>query len=138
VGSDELAGTFLVFVQVRDVRPLVGAHRFGAEEVADSFLLNVDLTESGVQVLLPEDLITVDLIGCTSTGRVRRLPFMPTMTLIQSVHTALFFYYESLLRKSRYGRKFLIFVSDLDQETGTTTKSYFLLESFRGDAWYSS
>lgn len=52
---------FLVFVQVCDVCPLIRAHCFGADEVANSFLLTVDLAERAVRVLLPEDLITVDL-----------------------------------------------------------------------------
>lgn len=59
---DVLAGTFFVFVQVRDVGPLVRAHCFGADAVADSFLLTADLAESAVQVPLPEDLIAVDLL----------------------------------------------------------------------------
>lgn len=56
-----LAATFLVFVQVCDVRPLVRAHCFGADEMADGFLLTVDLAEGAVQIPLPVDLITVDL-----------------------------------------------------------------------------
>lgn len=56
-----LAPTFLVFVQVCDVRPLVRAHCFSADEVADGFLLTVDLAEGAIQVPLPVDLITVDL-----------------------------------------------------------------------------
>ena len=57
-----LASTFLVFVQVCDVCPLVRAHCFSADAVADSFLLTLDLTESTVQFPLPVDLITVDLV----------------------------------------------------------------------------
>lgn len=57
-----LVTTFLVFVQVCDVCPLVRAHCFSADEVADSFLLAVDLAERTIQVPLPVDLITVDLI----------------------------------------------------------------------------
>lgn len=56
-----LATTFLMFVQVRDVCPLFRAHCFSADEVADSFLLTVDLAECTIQALLPVDLITVDL-----------------------------------------------------------------------------
>lgn len=56
-----LAPTFLVFVQVGDVRPLIRAHCFSADEVADGFLLTVDLAEGAIQVPLPVDLITVDL-----------------------------------------------------------------------------
>lgn len=52
---------FLVFVQVCDVRALIRAHCFGADEVANSFLLTVDLAERAVHLLLPVDLITVDL-----------------------------------------------------------------------------
>lgn len=52
---------FLVFVQVCDVCPLIRAHCFGADEVANGFLLTVDLAECAVHVLLPVDLITVDL-----------------------------------------------------------------------------
>lgn len=59
---NEPVSTFFVFVQVCDVRPLIRAHRFRADTVADSFLLTVDLAESTVQILLPVDLITVDLI----------------------------------------------------------------------------
>lgn len=58
-----LAGTFLVFVQVCDVCPLIRAHCFSADAVADSFLLNVKLGESTVHVPLPVDFITVDLMG---------------------------------------------------------------------------
>lgn len=50
-----------MLVQVSDVCPLIRAHCFSADEVADSFLLTVDLAERAVQVLLPVDLITVDL-----------------------------------------------------------------------------
>lgn len=57
-----LASTFFVFVQVCDVCPLIRAHCFSADHVADSFLLTVDLAERTVQVLLPVDLIAVDLI----------------------------------------------------------------------------
>lgn len=60
-----VASTFLMFVQMCDVCPLVRAHSFGADVVADSFLLTVDLAESTIQVPLPVDLITVDLIGKT-------------------------------------------------------------------------
>lgn len=58
-----LASTFFVFVQVCDVRPLVRTHCFSADQVADSFLLAVDLAERTIQVPLPVDLIAVDLIG---------------------------------------------------------------------------
>lgn len=50
-----------MFVQVGDVRPLIRAHCFSADEVADGFLLTVDLAEGAIQVPLPVDLITVDL-----------------------------------------------------------------------------
>lgn len=52
---------FLVFVQVRDVCSLIRAHCFGADEVANGFLLAVDLAERAIHILLPVDLITVDL-----------------------------------------------------------------------------
>lgn len=58
-----LASTFLVFVQMCDVCPLIRAHCFSADAVADSFLLTVKLAESTIQVPLPVDLITVDLKG---------------------------------------------------------------------------
>lgn len=54
---------FWVFVQVCDVCPLLGAHRFSADEVADSSLLAGDLAERTIQVPLPVDLIAVDLMG---------------------------------------------------------------------------
>lgn len=50
-----------MFVQVRDVRPVIRAHCFSADEVADGFLFTVDLAERAVQVPLPVDLIAVDL-----------------------------------------------------------------------------
>lgn len=52
---------FLVFVQVCDVCALLRAHCFGADEVANSFLLTVDLAERAVHIPLPVDLIAVDL-----------------------------------------------------------------------------
>lgn len=57
-----VSSTFFVFVQVCDVCPLVRTHCFGADTVADSFLLAVDLAESTVKIPLPVDLITVDLM----------------------------------------------------------------------------
>lgn len=78
-----LASTFLVFVQMCDVCPLVRANCFSADAVADCFLLNVDLPESSVQVLLPVDLITVDLI---ETYRQVHEPFILMMELNRSVH----------------------------------------------------
>lgn len=57
------ASTFWVFVQVRDVFPLLRAHCFGADAVTDSFLLKVELAESAVQISLPVDFITVDLMS---------------------------------------------------------------------------
>lgn len=56
-----LATTFLVFVQMCDVCPLIRAHCFSADEVAYGFLFTVDLAEGAIQVPLPVDLITVDL-----------------------------------------------------------------------------
>lgn len=52
-----------MFVQVRDVCPLIRAHCFGADAVTDSFLLNVKLAESTIHIPLPVDFITVDLVG---------------------------------------------------------------------------
>ncbi len=51
-----------MFVHVCDVFPLVRAHCFRADAVADSFLLTVDLRKSTIQIPLPVDLITVDLV----------------------------------------------------------------------------
>lgn len=59
---------FLVFVQVCDVCALLRAHGFGADVVANGFLLTVDLAERAVQVPLPVDLIAVDLIGKSTLG----------------------------------------------------------------------
>ena len=66
-----VSSTFLVFVQERDVCPLVRAHSFGADAVADSSLFTVDLAKSTIQVPLPVDLITVDLIG--KTGKTNKI-----------------------------------------------------------------
>lgn len=55
----------MVLVQVGNVCPFITAHCFGADAVADSFLLAVDLAESTVEVPLPVDLITVNLVGVT-------------------------------------------------------------------------
>ena len=56
-----MSPTLCVFVQVCDVLAFAGAHCLGADEVAYSFLLTVDLAESAIQVALPVDLITVHL-----------------------------------------------------------------------------
>lgn len=58
-----VVNTFLVFVQVCDVCPFIRTHCFGADKVANSFLLTVDLTESTIKIPLPVDLITVYLMG---------------------------------------------------------------------------
>lgn len=54
-------GTFVVFVQMRDVAALVGAHGLGADVVAHRLLLAVDGPEGSVRVLLPVNFIAVDL-----------------------------------------------------------------------------
>lgn len=50
-----------MFVQGCDICPLIRAHRFGADAVADSFLFTVDLFKCAVQVSLPVNFVTVDL-----------------------------------------------------------------------------
>lgn len=54
-------GTFGVFVQMRDVAALVGAHRLGADAVAHRLLLAVDGMEGSVRFLLPVNFIAVNL-----------------------------------------------------------------------------
>lgn len=61
-----------MFVQVCDVGPLLRAHGFGADAVADRLLLTVDLAESAIQAPLPVDLITVDLTGKTGGKQTRQ------------------------------------------------------------------
>ena len=45
-----------------DVRPLIRPHSLGADVVAYSLLLTVDLAEGPVQTPLPVDLVTVHLV----------------------------------------------------------------------------
>lgn len=52
----------MVFVQVCDVSSLFRTDCFGADTVTDCLLLSVHLAEGAVQVPLPVDLITVDLM----------------------------------------------------------------------------
>lgn len=68
---DMHASTFLVFVQVCDVCPLIRAYSFSADAVADSFLLTVELAEGTVQVPLPVDLVTVDLEGTNKHDQLK-------------------------------------------------------------------
>lgn len=76
-GVADLRGllAFLVFVQVCDVSALLRAHGFGADVVANGFLLTVDLAEGAVQVPLPVDLIAVDL-GKARTAQTRSQIFI--------------------------------------------------------------
>lgn len=92
-----LATTFLVFVQVCDVCPLVRAHCFSADEVADSLLLTVDRAERTVQLPLPVDLIAVDLMGkyqqtVQASECVRRLLFILMRKLNQCMHHSHLFF----------------------------------------------
>lgn len=58
VGREE---TFGVLVQMRDVAALVRTHSLGADAVAHRLLLAVDGMEGSIGVLLPVNLIAVDL-----------------------------------------------------------------------------
>lgn len=62
-GCRECLSTFTVLVEVCDVGSLIRAHRLGADEMANCFLLAEDLSEGPVQVPLPVDLVAVHLVG---------------------------------------------------------------------------
>lgn len=53
--------TFRVFVKVCDIDAFIGANSLGADEVAHSLFLTVDLTKGPIDILLPVDFITVNL-----------------------------------------------------------------------------
>lgn len=100
-----LASTFFIFVQVCNVCPLVRTHCFSADEAANSFLLTVDLAESTVQLPLPVDLITVDLIekyqqtwSAQISDYMSCLPFILLMKLNQSMHRSHFIIFYFLCR----------------------------------------
>lgn len=50
-----------MFVQMRDVVALVRTNSLGADAVAHRLFLTVDLIKGSVRVLLPVNLIAVDL-----------------------------------------------------------------------------